>query len=1258
MSPHRRSSVNMSDQAVAHHLASSNATLNMFLGGKSRSWMSGAAAASSSPSSRAAIRDAPAPRRQQEQRNPPTTTSRQAPTEDDTIRVAPRETPSTSTSPQLPNSFAPRKSSPPPPSRSNPTMSSRHSAEADNVLGSILPSPAPSTSEDAAHASTVASEVDITRRTKSLSQAPKRAASPGEHPATSPSKQIRLDGQRLMQHIHNLSEETGDAEVWPAGGENHGRTDSDGQTEAPTTVAKVGQITIDAVEPAPVSEPAHEPILIDLEETYQEPGNNDDVGSRHSQGTSSAQVVGNAYRQEPSRSMDTASTCHQLSRPMLQQPGSALGSMPPGPPEAHEQSRFTTTHGNGPSISSTTSHGPQRSAQVPIRYSSGPRPPIQTLQPAPQVPSRRPSAPQMSTQNLQHASQASSNRPTVPPPIQPPQHLRRQSGPPTRVQVSPQLSPVPAQLQQHEQNAVFNRERLIAQIDSFLRPSNNRIRPLSEFEKQRINLLRQASERQDITYLLTHQIYCLAAFDHFALPQYIHELPQLQALCETLDFLLTPNQSLTSGVLGWFTIFPAPLHEIARSAPSLFESKFSTFRKFTTLIVVNWHKFRIECQKRKYPPLVNEIMQILGATSAVLQNVVFLSILRCIWGMGISRWSRRAEQLFMKNQEEWNRILAAHSNRRMSVPLVDEFHHWYIRQYQILQRSHQDNQEHPLLNAEPKTSPLAPLLDPNYPVRPVMPVNNFSQPASPTGNPGQQLPPGMFPPGTVSINPHPIPSNAMRSTYSLVQAQPQGGRVIPGPVQNSQAQQHVLPGPAAMFRPAQVQTQVGSAQQWNTMVIAPQPWPAPLETAAQRNLAEELHVYHQQAPSQQQPPPSVPNSLLPPVGHLKALRLVPEPHKSGLHLAHLRSPTLKRRELSANNTSPTKPKLYQFMAGLAFAPFAFPQNVYIKTCDFEISAKVFAQVPQDMPSEGGEPPIRNMFPDAVTYRIRCVRKVQGVLNDESIWAMGENVWPPYLYFEVNGHLTEQKKKSTYGKDIPIDITPFVKEGKNTIEVSANYPPTDLTPLQYLFAVEMVRTLPHDVIRLCVDAAVIPAQQSIDAIKISLTPSTDDDDIAIIDSNLSITLFDPFSACSIYDVPVRGLKCRHRDCFDLETFLATRKTIHDPDTNEAVVSQPDVWACPICKEDARPQNLVVDGFLVDVRRALADRNALDTRAIVVEMDGQWKPKEEVAKDSRMSSRTPATERLRSVSAQEPVLARQETPAKERMPDFIDLGDDSE
>ncbi|KAK8162646.1 hypothetical protein BKA80DRAFT_273268 [Phyllosticta citrichinensis] len=114
------------------------------------------------------------------------------------------------------------------------------------------------------------------------------------------------------------------------------------------------------------------------------------------------------------------------------------------------------------------------------------------------------------------------------------------------------------------------------------------------------------------------------------------------------------------------------------------------------------------------------------------------------------------------------------------------------------------------------------------------------------------------------------------------------------------------------------------------------------------------------------------------------------------------------------------------------------------------------------------------------------------------------------------------------------------------------------------------------------------------------------------SRITINLVDPQSASRICEVPVRSIACHHRDCFDLATFLASRP---------GIVTGVDEWRCPICRADARPAHLIVDGFLTDVRRQLELRGELDTaKAIIVEADGSWSVREEIRGRSEKRARS--------------------------------------
>jgi len=132
--------------------------------------------------------------------------------------------------------------------------------------------------------------------------------------------------------------------------------------------------------------------------------------------------------------------------------------------------------------------------------------------------------------------------------------------------------------------------------------------------------------------------------------------------------------------------------------------------------------------------------------------------------------------------------------------------------------------------------------------------------------------------------------------------------------------------------------------------------------------------------------------------------------------------------------------------------------------------------------------------------------------------------------------------------------------------------------------------------LCVRERRIPADLSVNSIRRSLADSGGD---------LTMQLADPWTK-QIWKIPARGIRCLHRECFDLETFLKVN-LVSPPAGPGQGAFHPDEWDCPICGELADPRFLLIDDFLVAVRQALKEHLSLQTDAIVVYADGTWRLK---------------------------------------------------
>ena len=359
---------------------------------------------------------------------------------------------------------------------------------------------------------------------------------------------------------------------------------------------------------------------------------------------------------------------------------------------------------------------------------------------------------------------------------------------------------------------------------------------------------------------------------------------------------------------------------------------------------------------------------------------------------------------------------------------------------------------------------------------------------------------------------------------------------------------------------------------------------------------------HSRTASQAQPSPRPrqgSTALLPRPGLRQPPQRIPNPSRFGLHQAHLRSPVLQASDLS----SPA----YYFWQGFFRRPqmVTNPNNA-IEKLSFPLSKQEMESIAKAVPTAPGAADGRAIDENHKMVRLRCVKWPSNEEPKDDAWAVAETSWIPHSYFTFNEVPLQLRKKLHNGKDLPVDLTGLARMGPNILEVSVMSNAADITHRSYLVAIEFLGIMTEASTKERCHKNGIPAKKTIEDIKRRLSSSAadddDDDGILLVESTLTINLRDPFSASKICDTPVRGTACLHHECFDLDTFLETR-------TRKGDVSAADQWRCPICKADARPNVLVVDEFLVEVRNELEKKGLLETRAIIVEQDGSWKPKPE-------------------------------------------------
>ncbi|EJT68081.1 hypothetical protein GGTG_14340 [Gaeumannomyces tritici R3-111a-1] len=345
-----------------------------------------------------------------------------------------------------------------------------------------------------------------------------------------------------------------------------------------------------------------------------------------------------------------------------------------------------------------------------------------------------------------------------------------------------------------------------------------------------------------------------------------------------------------------------------------------------------------------------------------------------------------------------------------------------------------------------------------------------------------------------------------------------------------------------------------------------------------------------------------------------------------LHQIHLRSPVRTSRLL--NNKRESQERHYQFINGFAVAPVVIRSDSRCTTeLTFDVDDETLSRLSKPVSQQDGEPkvPVCEYEDGTLRMRLRCCN-IGGPTADmsQSKWVNTESSWPAHIFIMLNGKTAlTPKRKPHYGKDLPAELTSYVIGGKNQVKIALAML---RAPVEYYaIAVEIIITKSHSFfwnqIR---NDQVIPPEKTLEVIRkrISVNNDDDDDSIMVVTEELPIDLADPFSAI-MFETPVRGATCTHLECFDLSNWLETRE--RKPQSRKCISHQADVceatcrwrifeptlvdrWRCPIksCFGDARPCSLVVDGFLLGVRKELESTGRLNARSIRVSADGSWKP----------------------------------------------------
>ncbi|KAK8069498.1 miz zinc finger protein, partial [Apiospora phragmitis] len=841
-------------------------------------------------------------------------------------------------------------------------------------------------------------------------------------------------------------------------------------------------------------------------------------------------------------------------------------------------------------------------------------------------------------------------------------------------------------------------------LDAQIRQSGDLKDLESSVERPRYQLLREACEDGDIFFVVLHQIFCLWSSNpretHKLYIQGIHDPALIDSAFGQMSTILKSNTLIRSEQLSWLVQFPGPL-DVLRNAFPEYNRAVRAVLDFLVRLTQYWMVVNNDHRRLGYPLLVDEMLSTFQLYSTVLQTILFRASRRTC-GIHDGPVGTQMDKLFKDDQtqhRQCNGSFMVRTDRDFHKEPINQI---IIREYQALARMQMSNnaaympynnlpdlrqqafQQQQRLN-NPSPLQVGPQTSHGLYSRPAAVPSSTSAGPSPVIAAAQLGSPGTHGGATSPTEQQNQASMAPVSAQYQIQSNVAYTQSVPGNGPQSPANHSPNIAQGHFTQPQQLQ---GFQQQPQHQMQQQQ---IPQQQISQQQLQQiqlhqqiQIQALHQRLRQQQQeggPQPGTVNAVTQ-QGHVRSpsvrsnsqlqgdpsrmntrnqtsrnvriptINLQDYPHDpydrksvaNSLHQADIRSP---KRMFSGAFKFTSNERYYQYIKGLALKPSAVPPHHHLYSFSFDVSNEEHARISRDSvrPGDVSQTLPVNVFSNgSVRLRLRCVfQKKDTVSMSEAQWVQEESAWPDQIFMQLNGRTLTVRRKQHYAQDQPIEIGHYVNPGLNELKISVppNVPHERVWPSNKkpFIAVEVVETLSHSsVLALQNLSAVsaIPAEQTVEIIRKRLGgPSGGtDDDIAIIASDLTIRVADPFSLC-IFHIPVRGANCEHLECFDLETWLTTR-----PSKKSCVC---DKWKCPICGEDARPQSLRIDGFLSDVRTALAAQGRLATKDITVSADGSWKPvvdsdDEDDEDDSDVDTIPTVARSARSRSVSKPMLQR--------------------
>ncbi|KAG5978975.1 hypothetical protein E4U55_005691 [Claviceps digitariae] len=869
-----------------------------------------------------------------------------------------------------------------------------------------------------------------------------------------------------------------------------------------------------------------------------------------------------------------------------------------------------------------------------------------------------------------------------------PAGLRRQSQPnpaiPPASTQAPAPAPVQAQAQISRQIPTQNafeiwRRNILNRLAELERAG----KPINPLESWRYTKLAEACSHGDMIYLNLHRILCRWSLypEHPLVMRFTN--PNVNAALDILQKYLRPASEMELDHVMWFTHFPWDPFRPS-SVFAFCDDHDQAVFKFLDSLARKWNVAIESVVKRRFPFLVHELMNILECPSEVLRVSLFTASCSLL---GL-RDNLAATNLPTIHQIDMrNEMLAKNSvpdprdlaRKRQAV----------VAQYREVINGADPYQKRldRLSNASISPSTLAPVSTPiSYQ------QNNAFVTASDMGTPADAAHTshqvasnvnivstdtnfsGFRPPmvpvclaNSTSIAGAQAQCSSQRSHQQAVLIESSGNALnslTPHTERFGHQNGHIMSSPASaslQIRTSPINTtylsssNAVSASHSHTSPASfsgpsgrrASALPSPITSQIRgRNLHPRRNHPPQNTPSSNSVPMPYLTSSRPEVNESERYSTVPltqnqYPHSAwmsvqyGLHLVRSRSP-------DRTNSAGAGTRYYQFLSRFAFDPTPISPQKGVQRFEFTVTADEFRLRSKLERTEDNT--VHHFANGSLRYRLRLIKRDQKSRVIDNIgWMTSSSVWPAEIYMLFNDEPIYPRRGHHFRHDLPVELTDLLHEGLNTISISLPQSTASVAQtLGYYLAVEIIVTMDHtSTLDMICKKQKIDADQTRCEIRRRIQ-HTVSDDVIVKGDCLCISMIDPFSA-SMFSIPVRGLACKHIECFDLQTWLQTRLSKDSQSRTEP--SLVDGWKCPICNGDAAPPNLRVDEYLLQVQQALTLADKGQTRSISAYLDGSWIANEE-----------PKGDEYDGTEEQSKKNSSKQLPASRKEPEIIEILDD--